>query len=148
MNPTNQNPSSEDLPSRPVLNSSEVINQVIESGEQLMASIQDLIKWTDYDVSQITDYLKRIGKFLAAVIEAHPITYTVEALTHKLELDEPTLRRLLRDVGVEIDPAVSNPDETVTEDDIIALLADRAGSPVGDRLMDLLRGDGPYVTWW
>jgi hypothetical protein len=32
-------------------------------------------------------------------------------------------------------------------DDVIALLADRAGSPVGDRLMDLLRGDGPYVTW-
>ncbi len=148
MNPTNQNPPTEGQQSRPVLNSREVISQVIESGEQLMASIQELIEWTDYDVSQMTDYLKRIGNFLDAVIEAHPITYSLGLLIHKLELDEPTLRRLLRDVGTEIDPAASDLEECITEAQVIALLADRAGSPVGDRLMDLLRGDGPYVAWF
>jgi len=143
----NQNQPIDEPQPRPLLNSEEVINKIRESGEQLMASIQDLIEWTDYDVPQIIDYLKRIGNFLHAVIEANPITYSLGTLTRHLELDELTLRRLLHDVGVQIDTSAINPDETVTEADVIALLADRAGSRVGNRLMDLLRGDGPYVTW-
>jgi len=40
-----------------------------------------------------------------------------------------------------------DPDETVTEKDLITLLADRAGSKEGDLLADLLRGDSPKILW-
>ncbi len=125
----------------------EIILDIQAGGDQLMAAVQELIEWTDYDISQLSDYLKRIGNFLHAVIEAHPKTFTIRDLSGKLQLDEPTLRQLLRDVGATIDINAQNPAETVTERDLIPLLADRAGSTVGDRLADLLRGDGPRVVW-
>jgi len=125
----------------------EIIGDIQSGGDQLMAAVQELIEWTDYDISQLSDYLKRIGNFLHEVIEAHPKTFAIRELSDKLELDEPTLRRLLRDVGIPIDVDALNPAETVTERDLIPLLADRAGSPEGERLADLLRGDGPRIVW-
>ena len=125
----------------------EIINDIQQGGDQFMAAVQELIEWTDYDIAQLCDYLKRIGNFIHAVIEAHPKTYTLEYLTHKLEVDEPTLRRLLHDVGAEIDADIRNLNETVSEPELISLLADRAGSRIGDRLAELLRGEGPYLTW-
>ncbi|NLN71123.1 MAG: hypothetical protein GX142_10170 [Chloroflexi bacterium] len=125
----------------------EIIPEIQQGAELLMAAIQELIEWTTFDLAEISDYLKRINNFLQAVIEAHPKTYSMAFLAHTLALDEATLRRLLHNVGARIDITATDPEEIVTEDDVIALLADRAGSPVGDRLMDLLRGDGPYVTW-
>lgn len=124
-----------------------IINDLQEGGEQLMAAVQELIEWTDVDISEVVDYLKRIANFLDAVIEAYPKTYSIAELTEKLQLDEPTLRQLLVDVGTEIDLNVFNPDERVEQKAIIALLADRAGSPVGDRLIALIRGDGSYSAW-
>lgn len=125
----------------------EIIRDIEQGGELLMNALTELIEWSDFDVSQINDYLKRLEKFLEAIIEAHPKIFTLSELTEKLALDEATLRRLLRGVGVEVNPHISNPEETVTERDLIPLLADRAGSRVGDRLAELLRGDGPYVSW-
>jgi len=119
----------------------EIIADIQAGGDQLMAAVQELIEWTDYEISQINDYLKRIGNFLHAVIEAHPKTYPIGALSVTLGLDEATLRKLLRDVGTDIDVDACNPTETVTERELIPLLADRAGSPVGDRLADVLRGN-------
>jgi hypothetical protein len=125
----------------------EIILAIQEGGEQLMVAVQELIEWTDVDVSKVVDYLKRIANFLDAVIEAHPKTYSIAELTEKLELNELTLRRLLVNVGTEIDLNISNPDERVEQKAIIALLADRAGSPVGDRLMALIRGERSYTAW-
>jgi len=125
----------------------DIIRDISQGGELLMNALTELIEWSDFDISQINDYLKRLAKFLDAIIEAHPKIYTLSELSEKLELDEATLRKLLKDVGVEIDPHLSNPAEIVTERDLIPLLADRAGSRVGDRLAELLRGEGPYVAW-
>jgi len=125
----------------------EILTNVQKSGDELMASIQELIEWTDYDVSQLNDYLKRIGNFLHEVIAAHPKTYTLAELSDKLKLDEATLRKLLNNVGTEIDAHQVDPAESVTEQALIHLLADRAGSQEGDRLAELLRGEGSYITW-
>ena len=124
----------------------EIILDIQTGGDRLMAAVEELIEWTDYDIAQLSDYLKRIGNFLHAVIEAHPKTFTISELTTKLALDERTLRQLLKDVGVPIDVNALNPDETVTDRDLIPLLADRAGSPLGERLADLLRGGGPRIV--
>jgi hypothetical protein len=125
----------------------EILLDIQEGGEQLMAAVQELIEWTDVGVFDVVDYLKRIANFLDAIIEAHPKTYAIAELTEKLELDEPTLRQLLVNVGTEIDLNKSNPEEKVEQKAIIALLADRAGSPVGDRLMALIRGERSYSAW-
>ena len=124
----------------------EIIRDIQTGGDRLMAAVEELIEWTDYDIAQLSDYLKRIGNFLHAVIEAHPKTFAISELTTKLALDERTLRQLLKDVGVPIDVNALNPDETVTDRDLITLLADRAGSPLGERLADLLRGGGPRIV--
>lgn len=147
MHDLNTNPPSDDPESRIGRDPHEIIPDIQAGGDQLMTTVQELIEWTDYDISQISDYLKRIGNFLHAVIEAHPKTYSLGELSDKLELDETTLRKLLRDVGMPIDVKACDPTETITKDELIPLLADRAGSPVGNRLADLLRGDGPRVTW-
>lgn len=125
----------------------EVIADIQTSGDQFMASVEELIEWTDVDIIHVVDYLKRIANFLDAVIEANPKTYTIAELTTKLEIDEPTLRMLLKGVGVEIDTDLSDVTETLTRDQLIHLLADRAGSSEGERLAELLRGEGPYVAW-
>ena len=120
--------------------------EVHQEGEQLIGDIEEFIELTDGDLKLIIDDLKRLGNFLDAVIEAHPITYRLSEVMEKLELDEPTLRQLLVDVGVDIDKSVTKPDEKVTYHDLVALLADRAGSKEGDLLGDLLRGDSPKVV--
>jgi hypothetical protein len=78
--------------------------------------------------------------FCDAVIEANPITYQLSSIMTKTELSEPILRQLLKDVGVDIDVNVKNAQETITQDDLIALLADRAGSREGDSLAEFIRG--------
>ena len=120
--------------------------QIHQEGEQLIGKIEEFIELTGGDLKLIIDDLKRLANFLDAVIEAHPITYKLSEVMEKLELDEPTLRQLLVDVGVEIDKTITDPDETVTYHDLVALLADRAGSREGDLLGDLLRGDSPKVA--
>lgn len=124
-----------------------VIMDIQESGDKLMASVEELIEWTDVDVSHVVDYLKRIANFLDAVIEANPKTYTIAELTTKMEIDEPTLRALLNDIGVEVETNVCDISETFTRQQLIPLLADRAGSREGEGLAELLRGEGPYVAW-
>ena len=120
--------------------------QIHQESEQLIGNIEEFIALTEGDLKLIIDDLKRLVNFLDAVIEAHPITFKLSDVMEKIELDEPTLRRLLVDVGVDIDKSTTDPDETVTYHDLVALLADRAGSKEGDLLGELLRGDSPEVV--
>ena len=108
--------------------------------EELISHIEAFIDFSDGDLTVTMDDLKRMVNFLDAVIEAHPIRYRLTDLTEKLNLDEATVRQLFREVGVE-------PREKVTEEDVITLLADRAGSREGELLAELLRGDSPSVVW-
>ena len=126
-----------------ILNTGREIHQ---EAELLIGKIEEFIELTDGDLKLIIDDLKRLANFLDAVIEAHPITYQLSEVMAKLELDEPTLRQLLVGVGVNLDKSITNPDEPVTYHDLVALLADRAGSKEGDLLGDLLRGDSPKVV--
>lgn len=119
--------------------------QIHQDVEELIGDIEAFIELTDGDLKLIIDDLKRLGNFLEAVIEAHPITYQLSEVAEKLALDEPTLRQLLVDVGVKLDKSVINPEETVTYHELVALLADRAGSKEGDLLGELLRGDSPRI---
>lgn len=121
--------------------------QIHQEGEKLIGKIEEFIELTDGDLKLVIDDMKRLGNFLDAVIEAHPITYKLAEVMEKLELEEPILRKLLVDVGVDLDASVTNPDQTVTYHDLVALLADRAGSKEGELLGDLLRGDSPKVVW-
>lgn len=111
-----------------------------EKCEDLISEIEALIDLTNGNLALAMDDLKRVVNFLDAVIEAHPIRYRLSEITEKLKLDESTIRELFRQVGVEAE-------ETVTEKDVIALLADRAGSREGELLAELLRGDSPPVVW-
>lgn len=121
--------------------------KIHQDAEQVITDIEEYIQLSDADLKLAIYDLKRLGNFLENVIEAHPITYTLSEVMEKVQLDEPTLRRLLVDVGVDLDKTAQDPDETVTEKDLIALLADRAGSREGDLLADFLRGDSPkYVN--
>jgi len=121
--------------------------EIHQKTEDLMLDIESFIDITEEDLSLVIYDLKRLANFLDAVIEAHPITFTLFEVMEKVHLNEPTLRQLLVDVGVDLDKSAQNPDETVTEKDLIALLADRAGSREGDLLADFLRGDSPkYVN--
>ena len=122
---------------RQVLQSAKCIH---EKCEDLISEIETFIDFTGGDMALTMDDLKRVVNFLDAVIEAYPIRYRLTEITEKLKLDEATVRELFRQVGVE-------PEETVTEKDVIALLADRAGSREGELLAELLRGDSPRVVW-
>jgi hypothetical protein len=117
-----------------------------EKCEALMADIEDYIALTDGDLALVMDDLKRVDNFLEAVIEAHPIRYTIAEIMDKLALDEATIRQLFIQVGVDLDPSANNAEETVIREDVIALLADRAGSREGDLLADFLRGDSPRIV--
>jgi hypothetical protein len=121
--------------------------QIHLQSEDLIGNIESYIELTDGNLSLVIDDLKRLGNFLEAVIEAYPLTFTLSEVMNKLELDESTLRQLLVAVGVDLDEAVINPEETVTYHDLVALLADRAGSHEGDLLGDFLRGDSPKIVW-
>lgn len=127
----------------------EILNtgrQIHQEGEGLIGKVEEFIELTDGDLKLIIDDLKRLANFLDAVIEAHPITYDISDVMDKLELDEPTLRQLLVAVGVDIDESITNPDEKVTYHDLVALLADRAGSREGDLLGEFLRDDSPKIN--
>jgi hypothetical protein len=121
--------------------------KIHQQAEQFMTSVEEYIQLNDADLKLVIYDLKRLDNFLENVIEAHPITYTLSEVMEKVQLDEPTLRKLLVDVGVDLDKTTRDPKETVTEKDLITLLADRAGSKEGDLLADFLRGDSPKITW-
>ena len=121
--------------------------KIHQQAEQFMTSVEEYIQLNDADLKLVIYDLKRLDNFLENVIEAHPITYTLSEVMEKVQLDEPTLRKLLVDVGVDLDKTTQNPNETVNEKDLIALLADRAGSKEGDLLADFLRGDSPKIVW-
>ena len=121
--------------------------QIHQKAEHFMTDVEEYIQLTDADLKLVIDDLKRLDNFLGNVIEAHPITYTLSEVMEKVQLDEPTLRKLLVDVGVDLDKTARDPVETVTEKDLIVLLADRAGSKEGDLLADFLRGDSPKIVW-
>lgn len=121
--------------------------KIHHQAEQIMTAVEKYIQLTDADLKLVIYDLKRLDNFLGNVIEAHPITYTLSEVMEKVQLDEPTLRKLLVDVGVNLDKTAQDTDETVTERDLIALLADRAGSKEGDLLADFLRGDSPKIVW-
>jgi uncharacterized membrane protein len=127
-----------------IFNTGKQIHQEVEG---LIGEIEEFIELTDGDLKLIIDDIKRLANFLDAVIEVHPITYDIAEVMDKLELDEPTLRQLLVAVGVDIDKSITNPDEKVTYHDLVALLADRAGSREGDLLGEFLRGDSPKIVW-
>jgi len=118
-----------------------------ENGEQLMTKVEAFIELTGGDLSLVIDDLTRVNNFLDAVIEVHPIKYLLSEMIRMLKLEEPIVRRLFIAVGVDLDETVSNPDETITRKDVIALFADRAGSQEGKLLADFLRGDSPEIVW-
>ncbi|MDT8382511.1 MAG: hypothetical protein RQ728_09710 [Brevefilum sp.] len=121
--------------------------KIHHQAEQVMTDVEEYIQLTDADLKLVIYDLKRLDNFLGNVIEAHPITYTLSEVMEQVQLDEPTLRKLLVDVGVDLDKTAQDPDEKVTERDLIDLLADRAGSKEGDLLADFLRGDSPKIVW-
>ncbi|MDW7755814.1 MAG: hypothetical protein SCH68_11685 [Brevefilum sp.] len=121
--------------------------KIHHQAEQVMTDVEEYIQLTDADLKLVIYDLKRLDNFLGNVIEAHPITYTLSEVMEQVQLDEPTLRKLLVDVGVDLDKTARDPDERVTERDLIALLADRASSKEGDLLADFLRGDSPKIVW-
>ena len=120
--------------------------QVYEKEEALIGDLEEFVKLTDGDLKLIIDDLRRLKNFLDAFMEAHPITYQLAEVMSKLELDEGTLRKLLADVGVQIQREKQDPEETVTYHELVLLLADRAGSKEGDLLGDFFRGDKPQIV--
>jgi len=121
--------------------------KIHQHAEQFMTNVEEYIQLNNADLKLVIYDLKRLDNFLGNVIEAHPITYTLSEVMEQVQLDETTLRKLLVDVGVDLDKTARDPNETVTEKDLIALLADRAGSKEGDLLADFLRGDSPKIVW-
>ena len=118
----------------------ELLEKIRLSSQTLIETTQEFIEWTDADKNILVEELIRMRNFCDAVIEANPITYSLSSIMTKTELSEPTLRQLLKDVGVDIDVNVKNAQETITQNDLIALLADRAGSREGDLLAEFIRG--------
>ncbi len=118
-----------------------------EDSETLIARVEEFIKLTDGDLSLVIYDLKRANNFINAVIEAHPIEYKLSEMISLLDLEEPIVRKLFKDVGVDLDVMVSNPEEIILRKDVIALFADRAGSKEGKLLADFLRGDSPEIVW-
>ena len=121
--------------------------QLHEISEQLMEKVEAFIELTGSDLSLVIDDLTRVNNFLDAVIEAHPIKYQLSEMMTLLNLEETIVRRLFKDVGVDLDITISDPDEFITRKDVIALFADRAGSKEGKALADFLRGDSPEIVW-
>ena len=115
--------------------------------EALISRIEAFIKLTDGDLNLAIYDLKRVNNFVDAVIEAHPIEYKLSEMITILDLEEPIVRKLFKDVGVNLDVTVNNPDEIILRKDVIALFADRAGSKEGKILADFLRGDSPEIVW-
>jgi hypothetical protein len=118
----------------------ELLEKIRLSSQTLIETTQEFIEWTNADKNTLVEELIRMRNFCDAVIEANPITYPLSSIMTKTELSEPTLRQLLKDVGVDIDVNVKNAQETITQNDLIALLADRAGSREGDLLAEFIRG--------
>jgi len=118
-----------------------------EISEELIAMVEAFIELTDGDLSIPIYDLKRVNNFLDAVIEAYPIKYKISEMIDLLNLEESIVRKLFKDVGTDLDETISNPAETITRKDVIALFADRAGSKEGKALADFLRGDSPEIVW-
>lgn len=124
----------------------ELIEEIHQASERLIIATQEFIEWTNADNTIVVEELIRVRNFCDAVIEANPITYKLSSIMDKVGLNEPTLRKLLHDVGVEIDLEVSDPEERITQKDLVALLADRAGSREGELLAELIRGNKRAYT--
>ncbi len=118
-----------------------------EISEELMTLIEAIINLTGGDLKLVVDDLNRLSNFLDAVIEAYPIKYKISEMIDLLNLEESIVRKLFKDVGTDLDETISNPAETITRKDVIALFADRAGSKEGKALADFLRGDSPEIVW-
>lgn len=118
-----------------------LLEEFRKSSQNLIETTEEFIEWTDADKTILIEELIRIRNFCDAIIEANPITYRLSSIMEKTELDELTLRKLLKAVGIDIDIAVENPQETITQQELIPLLADRAGSREGDLLADFIRGN-------
>ena len=118
-----------------------------EISEELMTLIEAIINLTGGDLKLVVDDLNRLSNFLDAVIEAYPIKYKISEMIDLLNLEESIVRKLSKDVGTDLDETISNPAETITRKDVIALFADRAGSKEGKALADFLRGDSPEIVW-
>ncbi len=123
-----------------------LLEQVRISSQKLIEATEEFIEWTRADKTILIEELIRMRNFCDAVIEANPITYQLSSIMAKTELDEPTLRKLLKDVGTEIDVNAENPQEAIIQKDLIALLADRAGSREGDLLAEFIRGNKRIFT--
>jgi len=121
--------------------------QLHEKCEDLIARVEAFIELNNGDLSLVIYDLKRLNNFISAVIEAHPIEYKLFEMIALLELEEPIVRKLFKDVGVDLDTTANNPDDIILRKDVIALFADRAGSKEGKILADFLRGDSPEIGW-
>ena len=61
--------------------------------------------------------------------------------------NERAMRKLLNDAGARVDENISDPAEAVPRDQVVALLAMRAGDRVGRKLAEALRdSDDDYGT--
>jgi len=101
-----------------------------EISEELMTLIEAIINLTGGDLKLVVDDLNKISEMIDL-----------------LNLEESIVRKLFKDVGTDLDETISNPAETITRKDVIALFADRAGSKEGKALADFLRGDSPEIVW-
>jgi len=70
----------------------------------------------------------------------NPITrdFTIKQITDCLKIGERATRKLLNDAGAKLDEMTINPDELVSRETVINLLAIRAGSREGRLLAGLL----------
>ena len=135
------NQSPKDRENTTLFDPAELLDKIRIHSEQLISATQDFIEWTKADRYIVIEELIRMRNFCDAVIEANPITYKLASVIEKTGIDEHTLRKLLYDVGVDINKTAINPQEDITKYDLITLLADRAGSREGDLLAEFIRGN-------
>ena len=129
-----------------LLDPAELLEKIRIHSEQLISATQDFIEWTKADRNIVIEELIRMRNFCDAVIEANPITYKLASIMEKTDIDEHTMRKILHDVGVDIDKTAINSQEYITQHDLITLLADRAGSREGDLLAEFIRGNRRIFT--
>jgi hypothetical protein len=66
-------------------------------------------------------------------------TFTIKQIMDCIMCPEQSARELLNDAGAELDEYKIDPSELVTRDQVIDLVALRAGDRVGRKLAELLR---------
>lgn len=136
-----KNQSPHDQENHPLFNSVDLVDKIRISSEQLISATQDFIEWTNDNKNIVIEELIRVRNFCDAVIEANPITYKLVNITDMTGINEQTLRKMLVDVGVDINISTTDSEENITQHDLITLLADRAGSKEGDLLAEFIRSN-------